>query len=109
MAGFGKLDWENWMYGVFAGFIGGGATAVTSGVTLNMVDPKDFNVYTSKFYVMVAAIFAANGLMSMFMFLKQNPLPPIVTTTTTTSVAGKPVVKMVEEVKVEASDGKDQK
>jgi hypothetical protein len=77
----GRLDWDNWFYGLFAGFIGGGASAVTSGVTLNLLDPKDFNLVTSKFYITVASIFVANGLLNMFMYLKQNPLPTITTVT----------------------------
>ena len=76
------MDWGNWAYGLFAGFIGGGASAVTSGITLNMVDSKDFNIYTHKFYTMVGAIFLVNGMMNMFMFLKQNPLPAVKTTVT---------------------------
>jgi hypothetical protein len=100
----GHLDWENWLYGVFAGFIGGGASAVTSGITLNMVDSKDFNIYTSKFYTTVAAIFLVNGMMNAFMYLRQNPLPKVVTTTTTTEVTVAPpttITKKVEEVKVD--------
>lgn len=107
----GHLDWENWLYGLFAGFIGGGASAVTSGITLNMVDSKDFNIYTSKFYTTVAAIFLVNGTMNMFMFLRQTPLPKIVTTTTVTEVTSTPpitVTKKVEEIKVDVS-GKEPK
>lgn len=97
-----NLDWSNWLYGLGAGFIGGGATAVTSGVTLNMVDSKDFNIYSSKFYVMVGSIFLVNGLMNMFMYLKQNPLPAHTTvtkmeqTTTAPDTTTKTVVEKTE-------------
>jgi hypothetical protein len=80
--GFGRLDWSQWLYGIFAGFIGGGAGAVVSGVTVSAVDPADFNFSTGKFYVLVLTIFTANGLLNMFAFLHQNPLPAVRTVTT---------------------------
>jgi len=88
--GFGALDWGNWVYGIFAGFIGGGASAVTSGITLNMVDGQDFNIYTHKFYVMTGAIFIVNGTLNMLAFLSKSPLPTVVTKT---------VVEKTEEIK----------
>jgi hypothetical protein len=85
LLGVSTLDWGQWFYGLTAGFIGGGSSAVVSGVTINMMDPQHFNARNADFYILVGAMFVANGLMSMFMFLKQNPLPPekkIVTTVT---------------------------
>lgn len=92
--GVSNLDWSQWLYGLVAGFIGGGSTAVVSGVTINLVDPEHFNAKTSGFYKLVGAIFLANGIMSGFMYLKQNPLPVIKTTTTLqkTETGGQPPV-----------------
>jgi len=81
--GFGSLDWSNWLYGLFAALIGGGAGAVVSGVAVSMMDPKDFSFGSGKFFALVATIFLTHGSVSAFMFLKQQPLPAIRTTTTT--------------------------
>src|SRR6185295_3271511 len=102
------LDWDNWGYGIFAGFIGGGANAVTGGVVINMVDGKDFNIYTPKFYIMVGLMFAGNGLMSMLMFLAQHPLPAVKTVTTVETTEKHPpsttVVTKVEETVIKPAD-----
>lgn len=82
--GLGTLDWSDWLRGIFAAFIGGGAGAVTSGVVVSMNDPKDYNLYTSKFYHLVIAVFAVNGLISMFAFLHQRPVPDQIKTVLTT-------------------------
>lgn len=79
----GRLDFSDWFYGLISGFIGGGAGAVTSGITLNLLDPNDFNVYTSKFYITVGAMFLANGTMTAMGFLRQKPLPTFKTVETT--------------------------
>lgn len=73
--GFGKLDWGQWLYGLFSGFIGGGASAATSGFVGNAVDPTHFNVRSRDFYILIGANFMASGLLSMFFYLKQHPLP----------------------------------
>ena len=83
MPGFGKLDWGNWLYGLFAGFIGGGANAVTGGIVVSQFDPHDFNFSTGKFWFLLGSMFLVNGAMSAFWFLKQHPLPTIETVTTT--------------------------
>lgn len=93
----GKLDFTDWAYGLLAAFIGGGASAVTSGLTLNVLDPKDFNVYSSKIYVLMGGMFLVNGIMSGFAFLRQNPLPVLHTkerTVQLTEQAGEPTTKV---------------
>ena len=95
LLGNSKLDWSAWFYGIVAGFIGGGASAVISGFTVAVSDPKDYAVGTGKFFGLVFTIFISNGAISAFMFLKQNPLPRIRTVTTvetTTKQADPPAI-----------------
>ncbi len=72
------LSWKMWLYGLFAGAIGGAA----SSVSVMIVDPVNFNLQSgwSKLW-QVAAI---NALVSMALYLKQSPLPAISTITETT-------------------------
>ncbi len=107
MPGFGTLDWSNWLYGLFSGFIGGGSNAVVAGITVSTVDPHDFAIGSKKFFIIVVTTFVFNGMLSMFLFLKQQPLPPmktVVTKVETTEKQADPpaVVKTtVEETRVE--------
>ena len=66
-----------WLYGLAAAFIGGGATAVTGGVSVSAISPTTFNfgdqlVPTMKLMVV---LFLLNGVLSAFAYLKQSPLP----------------------------------
>lgn len=81
-----SLDWESWLYGLFAGAIGGGSSAVVSGVTVSLMDPKDYGVGSGKFLALVGTVFITNAAMSMFLYLKQSPLPRIKTVTTVETV-----------------------
>lgn len=82
MPGFGKLDWSNWLYGLLSGFIGGGAGAASSSITAALLAPDQFNITTSKFYILLGATFVVHGLLTMFAFLKQNALPQMTSTVT---------------------------
>lgn len=83
---FSNLDWGNWIEGMLAAFIGGGATSVVGGVTASLMDPEKFNFSTGKFYGLVATMFAVNGTLGFFAYLKQNPIPKVKTTVTATEV-----------------------
>ena len=74
--GLGKLDWQRWLYGLAAGFVGGGASAVVGGITVSAIDSDHFNFMHMKFYALIGAMFLANGLTHAFAYLKQSPLPP---------------------------------
>ncbi len=80
------LDWGSWVYGLVWGSIGGGASAVVSGVTVSLTDPKDYAFGSGKFFTLFATVFFANAAMSMFLYLKQNPLPTVKTVTTVKTV-----------------------
>lgn len=77
-----SLDWSDWIYGLFAGSIAGGASAVVSCVTVALNDPKDYGVGSGKFLTLFATVFITNAVMSMFLYLKQNPVPKVKTVTT---------------------------
>ena len=110
---FGELNFGDWLYGLFAAFIGGGATAVVAAFSINMVDPQHFNTSSPDFYKIVLAMFGSSGLINALMFLRSKPLPDVkkvVTTTETTEVTSHPmarVVTTVEETKMVPVDNAD--
>jgi hypothetical protein len=79
------LQWETWVYGLLAGFIGGGANAVIATFTACVIAPDKFNVGTQihNFLVLLGATFLTSGVLSAMAYLSKSPLPSIVTTTTT--------------------------
>lgn len=81
---FDNLDLGNWLYGLVAAVVGGGANAVVAGVAINIADPSHFNASTGPFYKIVGTVFAANATMSFFLYLKQTPLPKLVSKTVVT-------------------------
>ena len=74
----GTIDWTNWVRGLAAASIGGGAGAVTSGFGNIIVDPNDFNIHSGKLYQVMAACFLINGLLAMMAFLHAQPIPALV-------------------------------
>jgi hypothetical protein len=81
---------SNCLHGLFAALIGGGASAVVSGVTVSAIDPANFNLSTNLGHTaeLAATLFVVNGLLSAFAYLKQSPLPAeaVEVTETKTSV-----------------------
>ncbi len=107
MNGFGTLEWENWLYGLFYAMIGGGASAVSAAFSTALVAPEQFNLsHPGKMLAVMATTFVISGFISGMGFLRTSPLPAIKTTTTTTTLEVHPpsVVKTVEQ-KLEKSDG----
>ena len=107
--GFGDVDWSDWVRGLFAAFISGGASAVVSGIAVSTSDPDHFAFGTTKFYELVFSVFMASGLLNMFSFLRTKPIPDLKTVTTTVTTTGKatdpnPLVKTtVRETQVVAA------
>lgn len=103
----GTMDFNGWIRGLVGAAISGGASAVTGAIVLPALDAKDFNVYTSHFYVAIFALFLANALVSVSKFLAAAPLPSLkeVTTTIQKTTPATPetpkVVETVTEVHVE--------
>lgn len=81
-----SLDWDQWLYGLIAGFLGGGSGAVVSGIVVSVNDPGHYNFASRSFYVLVFSVFLANGLLQFFGFLHQNPLPKAKVVTTVETV-----------------------
>lgn len=73
------LDFLGWFYGLMAAIIGGGASSVTAAVSAGFIDPEKFNLtHPMATIKLMAVVFLLNALMSMFLYLKQSPMPPIV-------------------------------
>lgn len=67
-----KLNWGLWLYGLGAGFIGGGAAAVASGGAAQMVTG---NLRQSAIIAAVTFLVAGGG--HAMAYLAQHPLPPL--------------------------------
>lgn len=69
---------RTWLHGLIAGFIGGGSSAVVSGVTVTAISPQNFNFSGQLVPTLelMGILFVFNGLLSAFAYLKQSPLPP---------------------------------
>jgi len=111
MAGFWEnFDWGDWVSGIVAGFIGGGASAVVGGLALSFQDPKDFSIGTTKFFNVAGTIFVISGLLNAAMYLKQNPIPKVRTVVTVETVKRESpttvVTKTVEETRVDPKSEK---
>lgn len=71
-------SWSKWLHGLVAAFIGGGASAVTAGVTAPAIAPGAFNFGAQLLPLLKlsGALFVVNGLIAATAYLKQSPLPP---------------------------------
>ena len=76
------LNWipaVRWLYGLFAAIIGGGASAVTAGLSANLTTPGQYNLSspdaTWNLLKLVATTFTVNGIISAFLYLQKAPLP----------------------------------
>lgn len=72
-----KLRWDKWLYGLGSAFLGGGASAVVSGITSMAAFHVDVTTWAGALKIMsVTGInFVITGAFSMFFYLKQEPLP----------------------------------
>lgn len=80
------LDWTDWLYGLVGGFIGGGASGVIASLAAMGITPESYNLSlklgsTLKLFL---ACFILNGAISMFLWLKQKPLPELIERETVT-------------------------
>jgi len=68
---------RKWIHGLGAAAIGGGASAVTAGVTVSAIRPDSFNFAGQVWPTLelMGVLFVVNGIMSAFAYLKQSPLP----------------------------------
>lgn len=69
-----KLNWDGWLYGLGAGFIGGGASAIGSGFAQAITDPEHAGVH--HLFVLMGVTFLIAGAISSAAYLSKSPLPP---------------------------------
>ena len=69
------FNWSEWLYGLWVAVIGGGATSAQGVLATIIIDPKDFNPQTVKFYQMAGIMFGVGAVTSFLAFLKQHPAP----------------------------------
>ena len=104
-----NLDWGTWFYGLVAGFVGGGAGAVTSGFSNMLVDPEHFNIQHPRLILeQMVAMFLISGILTGLSYLHQNPVPVEVKTTTETTVMQNFPPAIVKTT-VETTEAKDPK
>lgn len=105
----GQLDFGDWIKGLVAAFIGGGAGAFSAGLSAIVVDQHDFNIYTSKFWELVLGTFVIGGLVPFFAYLHQKPVPDtkdVEHSVKTISQGDKPPV-VIETTKETSTEKKD--
>lgn len=76
-----QLDWSKWLYGLVAGMIGGGSTAVTGAIAVSAIDSKAFELGSVHSIKLMLVMFAFSAGKDMFLFLKQHPLPEVFVST----------------------------
>ena len=74
--------WKNplvWFRGLLAGFIGGGAGAVTSGFISVAQTPDKYNLKDGlhNLLVMIIGTFLVAGILNAFAYLQKSPLPDL--------------------------------
>ena len=81
------MNWEPWLYGLFAAAIG----AFGSAIPLIIIAPATFN-FTGGGLGKLGEACAANALIAVGLYLAKTPLPQEQTTTTTTTLETKTIV-----------------
>lgn len=81
-----NMDWGSWLYGLFAGGIGGGAAAVYGAMIASAVS-KDLAFGSAASFKFMGLMFAMSFVKDAALYLKQKPLPDVVRETTTETVA----------------------
>lgn len=71
---FESLDWANWFYGLVAGAVTGGASAIATGFVAGAVD-QHFSFGGGNSFKLMGGMFLFNALKDAALYLKQNPLP----------------------------------
>ena len=72
-----KLNWEQWLLGLVAAVVQGGAGAVTAAIGASWVAPNEFNLSVGFAHTMelMGAVFVINGLLGFFSYLAKHPTP----------------------------------
>lgn len=72
------LDVWGWLYGLGAAVVGGGSSAVTAAFSTAVLDPDKFGVGSSNELKLILMTFGISGVISLFTYLKQSPLPKVI-------------------------------
>lgn len=106
-----KLDWGPWLYGLVAGFIGGGAASVGSALAAMHLAPGQFGVAGTQGWTslkMVGITWLIGGGLVVVAFLMKSPLPTIETTVEVSKVE-QPGVAPITTTKVSSTTQDDSK
>lgn len=89
--GYARSNWEAWLYGLTAAFVGGGAGSMTSGLASMGIDPEHFNLGNGLTHTLalMGAAFMVNGLLSACLYLRQSPLPGMLQPSLQTAETGR--------------------
>lgn len=74
-----RLKWKSWFYGSIGAMIGGGSSAVVATVSAMTITPMDYdlNRRLSHTLQLFGTCFVLNAIVSLFLWLKQRPVPDI--------------------------------
>jgi len=71
------LDYQGWLYGLGHAAIGGGASAVVAGFSASVIAPQELPFAGMASVKLMALCFGFNAVLSIFLYLKESPLPPM--------------------------------
>jgi len=71
------MSGKQWLHGLGAAFIGGGAAAVSASISASLIAPGKFNLHGGIWDLveLIFVTFGLNGLLTTMAYLKQSPLP----------------------------------
>lgn len=79
-----QLDWAGWFYGLLHGTIGGAASSGLGWIGMTTARGVGVDVPTLNWKAL-GILLVSGAVPSFLLYLKQSPLPTVVTTTTTTA------------------------
>lgn len=95
--GFGNIDFTDWIRGLVAAFIGGGAAAVSAGFVVSAKDPQHYALGSASFFQVAGSVFLVSGTINAMAFLRTKPIPDLKTVTTSVAItqqSGQPTVTL---------------
>ena len=80
------MNWGSWFYGLITAFVSGGAGAFGAVQGATMLAPQSFNLngQIGNSLKLAVATFVMAGIGPFFAYLKNHPLPDVVSSTTVT-------------------------
>jgi hypothetical protein len=92
---FENLDWDDWLYGMWAAVASGASGSVLAGLFVNTVIP---NVTKGQFWTLLVGFFVLGGVKDFFLYINKNPTPKrIKTKETNTAEVGDVKIKQTIE------------